>query len=104
MPEPGGVLKRPERDGADIPGHDVLGHRCPPVRLPCLRCTACLVTPSRSAICYGRPGTEVINYPAGAGRALLNCSWGPVALPVYLRFLQLPCKTAALHVVPDRRV
>ena len=50
VPEPDGVLISAHRDDAGVRRH-VLGHHRFPVRWPCLRCTVCLVTPRRSAIC-----------------------------------------------------
>ena len=57
MPEPVGMLQGEGHDGQGLGGAG-LRHRAP-VRLPCLRCTVCLVTPSRVAMsCQDHPSVR----------------------------------------------
>jgi hypothetical protein len=47
--KPDGVFVGAHRDRAGVPGQ-VIAHHRRPIRLACLRCTVCLVTPSRVAM------------------------------------------------------
>src|SRR6202034_1545339 len=60
VPEPAGMLQGEGQGGEGLGGAGL--HQRLPVRLPCLRCTVCLVTPSRVAMsCQDHPSARAFS-------------------------------------------